>query len=73
MLAEKTRENLYALMGDLPPRDLPITSRTIAIDENDNFITETLALALNGEEEVPAYFTRPKNAKGPYPAILFSH
>ena len=73
MTAEKSREKLYSLLGELPERSLPITSRTVAIDENDSFVTECLILSLNGAEEVPAYFTRPKNAKAPYPAILFSH
>jgi len=70
---EKSREKLYALMGDLPARNLPITSRTVTIDENSDFITENLILSLNGTEEVPAYFTRPKNGNEPYPVILFSH
>ena len=69
---EKTRENLYSLLGELPERDLPITACTMAIDENDSFFTEHLVLSLNGLEDVPAFFTRPKKA-GPYPAMLFSH
>jgi len=70
---EESREKLYALMGELPERNMPISSRTVAIDENDDFVTECLILSLNGTEEVPAYFTRPKNGKGPYPVVLFSH
>ena len=73
MTIEKTRNKLYALMGDLPDVNLPITSRTVAVDENDDFITESLVLSLNGMEDVPAYFTRPRNAKHPYPVMLFSH
>ena len=70
---KKTRENLYSLLGDLPDASLPISARQVGVDENDNFVTEHLVLELNGIEEVPAYFTRPKNAKAPYPTILFSH
>jgi len=76
MSIEKSREKLYSLLGDLPDANMPIISRTVAVDENgenDSFITESLVLSLNGTEEVPAYFTRPKNAAGPYPAVLFSH
>lgn len=73
MMNEKSREKLYSLMGELPAADLPISARTVAIDENEDFIIESLVLALNGIEEVPAYFTRPKNAKGPLPVMLFSH
>jgi len=73
MTTEETRAKLYSLMGDLPDASLPITSRCIAIDENDDFITECLVLSLNGVEDVPAYFTRPKNFKGQLPVMLFSH
>ena len=72
---DKTREALYSLLGDLPGRELNISSRLVAVDEeyNESFILESLVLELNGIEPVPAYFTRPKNAKPPYPTILYSH
>ena len=73
MNAEKRRKKLYSLLGDLPDATLPITSKLVATDENESFTTECLMLSLNGIEEVPAYFTRPNNAKGPYPVMLFSH
>jgi len=70
---EKSREKLYGLLGDLPDRNLPIASRTVAIEEHDSFVLEYLVLSLNGIEEVPAYFTRPKNSDAPHPTMLFSH
>ncbi|MCL2527275.1 MAG: acetylxylan esterase [Defluviitaleaceae bacterium] len=73
MANEKSREKLYSLLGKLPEANRPISSRTIAIDENEDFITESLVLCLNGIEEVPAIYTKPKNINGPYPVILFSH
>ena len=69
----KTREALYALLGDLPDPNLPITERLVAEDNMDDFILESLTLDLNGIEPVPAYFTRPKNVTAPYPVMLFSH
>ena len=73
MNKEQGREQLYGLLGELPDRHLPITSRTVAIEEKDDFVIEYLVLSLNGVEEVPAYFTRPNKVEGPYPAMLFSH
>jgi len=72
-MADKSREKLYSLLGDLPNRDLPITARTVAVDKNEDFITEHLVLSLNGIEEVPAFFTRPVETKEKYPIMLFSH
>jgi len=69
----KTREKLYALLGDLPKASPSITSISVAEDEYEDFILENLVLELNGIEPVPAYFTRPKNTSAPYPVILFSH
>ncbi|MCW3111560.1 MAG: hydrolase, partial [Segetibacter sp.] len=36
-------------------------------------IIEKLLFDINGQELVPAYFTRPKNSKGKIPVILFNH
>ena len=67
------REKLYSLLGDLPDRDYPITSRLVTTEEEKYYIIEHLLLDLNGIEQVPAIFTRPKNLDGPYPAMFFSH
>ncbi len=71
--ASSSREELCKLLGDLPPRGLPISSKLISSVERDGFVLETLTLSLNGVEEVPAYFVKPKGAKGRLPAILFNH
>jgi len=69
----KTRAQLYSLLGDLPDRARPLSHKLVAEDEMGNFMLEYLILDLNGIEKVPAFFTHPKNAKPPYPVVLFSH
>jgi len=69
----KTRAQLYALLGDLPDPARPISHKLVAEDDMGSFILEHLVLDLNGAEKVPALFTRPKHTKLPYPVVLFSH
>ena len=66
------RDQLYALLGDLPARDDPITVRQISVAARDGYILETLLLDLNGSEPAPAYFVRPATG-GPFPTILYNH
>ncbi len=75
MTAEKTarRQELYALLGDLPARERPLTAETILIEERPEYVLETLLLDLNGLEPVPAYFARPRTAAGRRPTVLFNH
>lgn len=68
------REELYALLGDLPDnRQEPVSARLIETEDCGNFRLEKLVLDLNGIEPVPAYFVRPKNTSGKTPVILFNH
>lgn len=67
------RRALYALLGDLPARDRPITVETLSTEEREGYVLETLVLDLNGLEQVPAYYARPLGAEGPLPAILYNH
>lgn len=67
------REVLYSLLGDLPVHDRPIAVRILKTVDCGNYILETLILDLNGVEEVPAYFARPKHATGRRPTVLFNH
>lgn len=69
---EDFRQRLLALMGDLP-LNVDITAKFVAEDEYEDFFIEHLVLNLNNGEDVPAYFTKPKNAQAPYPTVLFSH
>jgi hypothetical protein len=70
---ESRREELYKLMGRVPDKDRPISIETVSREETDEMIVEKLLMDLNGLEKVPAYFTKPKNANGRIPVILFNH
>ena len=69
------RQELYGLLGDLPPRSRPLDVQQITETEEERkeYILETLVLDLNGIEPVPAYFVRPKDGQGPLPVILHNH
>lgn len=67
------RQKLYQLLGKLPDRHRPISVQVISREETEEYILEKLLLDINGFELVPAYFTKPKNAKGKVPVVLFNH
>jgi dienelactone hydrolase len=73
MAPSEARALLYSLLGDLPPRDLPISARATGHEVRQHYTLETLELDLNGEETVPAVFTRPRGATSPMPAMVYSH
>ncbi|WP_461041274.1 dienelactone hydrolase family protein [Spirosoma harenae] len=70
---KKQRAELYKLLGKLPDRHRPISAKLIETQQTDELIIEKLLLDLNGQEQVPAYFTRPKNQTGKVPVVLFNH
>ncbi len=67
------RQELYDLLGDLPPRTRPVGVQRIGEEERAGYVLETLVLDLNGVEPVPAYFVRPKETNGQLPVILYNH
>lgn len=67
------RAQLYGLLGDLPPRDRPITVETLGTEQRDGYVVEKLRLDLNGSQPVPAYFVRPAHASGRIPVVLYNH
>ena len=67
------RTQLYTLLGDLPPRDYPITAQLIDQTDHAGYRLETLLLDLNGVQLVPAYFVKPLTASGPLPCIVYTH
>jgi dienelactone hydrolase len=69
---KEKREQLYQLLGDLPPRDRPVSAETLYMEKQNNYLLEKLSLDLNGAEPVPAYFVKPA-AEGKYPVVLFCH
>lgn len=72
--SESRRALLYSLLGDLPPRDRPISARTLSVERRDKYDLEKVLLDLNGIESVPGYFLRPHSAgAGPWPTVLFNH
>lgn len=67
------RRELYDLLGKLPARNRPINVKLVSREESDEMIIEKLLFNINGQELVPAYFTKPKNSSGKVPVILFNH
>ncbi|GAB3165417.1 dienelactone hydrolase family protein [Telluribacter humicola] len=70
---KKQRKELYQLLGRLPDRNRPISVKVVSREETDEMIVEKLLMDINGQQEVPAYFTKPKNSTGKVPVILFNH
>ena len=71
--ADTRRDELYALLGELPPRDRAVGCRAVGVEQRPSYVLERLTLDLNGIEDVPAYFVRPKEGAGPWPAVLYNH
>jgi dienelactone hydrolase len=67
------RKQLYDLLGRLPDRDRPISVKVVSTEERDGVIIQKLLMDINGLELVPAYFSKPKNATGKLPVVLFNH
>jgi hypothetical protein len=49
-------EELYGLLGKLPPRDRKVTARLVSTEDRGLYTLEKLVLDLNGIEAAPAYF-----------------
>ena len=73
MNQEQRRNELYALLGDLPDRARPISARKISETQSAGWTVEKLVLDLNGIESVPALFVKPAAARGPVPCVLYNH
>lgn len=67
------RQELYSLLGDLPPRDRPVHATLTRRDDRPGFVCEHLRLDLNGLEPVRAFFCKPAQASGRLATILFNH
>jgi dienelactone hydrolase len=70
---DQRRTELYALLGDLPDRERPISSRVVAEQDLDGYHLKTLMLDLNGIEPVPAYLALPHEVDEQLPAVLYNH
>lgn len=71
--ATDDRQQLYRLLGDLPPRDRKISAKVVGTEERPTYILERLILDLNGVEPVPAFFVKPKQLAGKVPVVLYHH
>lgn len=78
-IQDARREELYSLLGRLPPRDLPVSCQTVAVEDHEEYILEKLVIHIQSDaaasprvEPIPAYFIKPRG-DGPFPAVLFSH
>ncbi len=69
----KKRQELYDLLGDLPPRNRKISSKLISYEEREGYILEKLILDLNGIEPVPACFVKPLKSGKTTPCVLYNH
>jgi hypothetical protein len=67
------RRRLYELLGDLPPRDRPVSADLLVREERDGYTLEVLMLDLNGIEPAPAYFTHPHGLERPAPVVVYNH
>jgi dienelactone hydrolase len=70
---KQRRQELYALLGDLPPRQRPISATVVSAEERPAYLLEKLELDLNGIQKVSAYFVKPKRGQAPFPTVLYNH
>ena len=67
------RQQLYDLLGPLPPRDRSIAANVVRTSVHEGYRLECLLLDLNDDEPVPAYFVKPVDATGKLPTVLYCH
>jgi hypothetical protein len=67
------RQELYDLLGRLPPRDRKVSAELVSTEDRETYTLEKLVLDLNGIEPAPAYFAKPKGKAGRLPTVLFNH
>ena len=76
ILSEKQqtqRAKLWGLLGDLPDRDTPTKATLVCETEQADFLQEDWLFEWNEVEPVPGVFLKPRQAKGPFPAVLYNH
>lgn len=70
---QRRREELWTLLGDLPPRDRPITARLLDSTQHEGYQLEHLELDLNGVEKVPALLLLPEKRQAKAPGLVYIH
>jgi Acetyl xylan esterase (AXE1) len=69
----RRRAELWGLLGDLPPRNRPITAERLSTETHPGFTLERLMLDLNGIEAVPAYLLLPDKRQPKAPGLVYIH
>ena len=72
-LQARRREQLWGLLGDLPPRNRPITAELVSTESHPGFTLERLKLDLNGIEPVPALLLLPEKRQAKAPGLVYIH
>lgn len=67
------REELWGLLGDLPPRNRPIGAKLLKSERHPGFTLEHLELDLNGIEPVPALLLIPDKRAEKAPGLVYIH
>ena len=70
---EQRRQELWDLLGDLPPRDRPVTARLLSTSRGDGYTLEHLELDANGIEPVPALLLLPDKRAAKAPGLVYIH
>jgi Abhydrolase family len=70
---ERRREELWSLLGDLPPRNRPVSAKVIHTEQQRGYRLEHLELDLNGIETVPAILLLPDRRPERAPGLLYIH
>jgi len=70
---EQRRQELWALLGDLPWDHQSKPAQLIKVEDRGGYLLEHLVLDLNGQEPVPAYLLLPKHRPSKAPALLYLH
>jgi hypothetical protein len=68
----RRREELWGLLGDLPPRRPP-AAKLLRREQRDGYALEHLELDLNGIEPAPALLLLPDRRPQPAPGLLYLH
>jgi dienelactone hydrolase len=69
----QVREQLWQLLGKLPPRPKHLTVEVLSRQDRGNYTVEKLQFDNGAGATVPAYLLLPKSAPGKVPAVLYCH
>ena len=70
---KRRRDELWSLLGDLPPRDRSIGAKLLRTEAGPGYTLEHLELDLNGIEPVPALLLIPDKRPAKAPGLVYIH